>query len=69
MNFKLNVNKCMTDSDFVIKSLNNTLLKMVSDYVYLDSYISPNPKRIERRLDGIYTRLFMREPSNKVTDL
>ena len=38
------VNKCMSDSDFVIKSLNNTLLKMVSDYVYLRSYISSSEK-------------------------
>ena len=38
------VNKCMSDSDFVIKSLNNTLLKMVSDYVYLGSYISSSEK-------------------------
>ena len=33
------VNKCNTDSDFVIKTINNTLLQMVSDYVYLGSYI------------------------------
>ena len=26
------VNKCNTDSDFVIKTINNTLLQMVSDY-------------------------------------
>ena len=106
------VNKCMSDSDFVIKSLNNTLLKMVSDYVYLGSYISSSEKdfmtrkgmawtacnalhkiwtsnlsrdfklkifkaaiepillygsetwtlskRLEKRLDGTYTRLLMR---------
>ena len=106
------VNKCISDSDFVIKSLNNTLLKMVSDYVYLGSYISSSEKdfmtrkgmawtacnalhkiwtsnlsrdfklkifkaaiepillygsetwtlskRLEKRLDGTYTRLLMR---------
>ena len=106
------VNKCMSDSDFVIKSLNHTLLKMVSDYVYLGSYISSSEKdfmtrkgmawtacnslhkiwtsnlsrdfklkifkaaiepillygsetwtlskRLEKRLDGTYTRLLMR---------
>ena len=106
------VNKCISDSDFVIKSLNNTILKMVSDYVYLGSYISSSEKdfmtrkgmawtacnalhkiwtsnlsrdfklkifkaaiepillygsetwtlskRLEKRLDGTYTRLLMR---------
>ena len=34
------VNKCNSDSDFVIKTINNTLLQMVSDYAYLGSYIS-----------------------------
>ena len=38
------VNKCISDSDFVIQTLNNTLLKMVSDYVYLGSYISSSEK-------------------------
>ena len=39
------VNRCMFESDFVIKSLNNTLLKMVSDLSIL-VHISPHPKRI-----------------------
>ena len=34
------VKKCNTDSNFVIKNINNTLLQMVSYYVYLGSYIS-----------------------------
>ena len=34
----------MSDSDFVIMSLNKKLLKMVSDYVYLGSYISSSEK-------------------------
>ena len=38
------VNKCISDSDFVIQTLNNTLLKMVSDYVYLVSYIFSSEK-------------------------
>ena len=38
------VNRCNTDSDFVIKTINNTLLQMVSDYVYLGSYISSSEK-------------------------
>ena len=33
------VNKCMSDSDFLIHTLNKTLLNMVSDYVYPGSYI------------------------------
>ena len=33
------VNKCISDSEFVIKFLNNTLLKIVSDYSYLGSYL------------------------------
>ena len=42
------VNKCISDSDFVIQTLNNTLLKMVSDYVYLGSYISSSEKKISQ---------------------
>ena len=38
------VNKCMSDSDFLIHTLNKTLLNMVSDYVYLGSYISTSEK-------------------------
>ena len=38
------VNMCTSDNDFIIKTLNNTLLKMVSDYVYLGSYISSSEK-------------------------
>ena len=49
------VNKCMSDSDFVIKSLNNTLLKMVSDYVYLGSYISSSEKDFMTRKGKAWT--------------
>ena len=38
------INKCSSDSDFVIKTINNTLLNMVSDYVYLGSFISSSEK-------------------------
>ena len=38
------INMCSSDTDFIIKTLNNTLLKMVSDYVYLGSYISSSEK-------------------------
>ena len=38
------VNMCTSDNDFSIKTMNNTLLKMVSDYVYLGSYISSSEK-------------------------
>ena len=49
------VNKCISDSDFVIKSLNNTLLKMVSDYVYLGSYISSSEKDFMARKGMAWT--------------
>ena len=49
------VNKCMSVSDFVIKSLNNTLLKMVSDYVYLGSYISSSEKDFMTRKGKAWT--------------
>ena len=35
---------CSSDIDFIIKTLNNSVLKMVSDYVYLGSYISSSEK-------------------------
>ena len=38
------VNMCSNDNDFIIKSLNNVILNMVSDYVYLGSYISSSEK-------------------------
>ena len=37
-------NMCNFDNDFIIKTLNNTILNMVSDYVYLVSYISSSEK-------------------------
>ena len=37
-------NMCHSDNDFIIKTLNNTILNMVSDYVYLGSYISSSEK-------------------------
>ena len=37
-------NKCHNDSDFIIKTIQDKLLKMVSDYVYLCSYISSSEK-------------------------
>ena len=42
-------NKCNSDSDFVIKTINNTLLNMVSDYVYLGSFLSFSEKDILTR--------------------
>ena len=45
----------MTDSDFVIKSLNNTLLKMVSDYVYLGLYISSSEKDFMTKKGNAWT--------------
>ena len=106
------VNKCKSDSDNTIKTLNSTPLKKVADYKYLGSYISSSQKdfltrkgmawsacndmhkiwssqlsrkfklsifkatvepillygsetwtlsrKLERRLDGTYTRLLMR---------
>ena len=39
------MNKCNNDSDFIIKTIQDKLLKMVSDYVYLvGSYISSSEK-------------------------
>ena len=35
---------CNNDSDFIIKTIQDKLLKMVSDYVYLGSYISSSEK-------------------------
>ena len=35
---------CSSDDDFIIKTLNNTILKMVSGYVYLGSYIPASEK-------------------------
>ena len=49
------VNRCMYDSDFVIKSLNNTLLKIVSNYVYLGSYISSSEKDFMTRKGKAWT--------------
>ena len=37
-------NMCHSDNDFIIKTLNNTILNIVSDYVYLGSYISSSEK-------------------------
>ena len=38
------VNMCSNDNDYIIKTLNNAILNMVSDYVYLGSYISSSEK-------------------------
>ena len=37
-------NMCSSDNDFIIKTLNNTILNIVSDYIYLGSYISSSEK-------------------------
>ena len=39
-----NVSNCRSDSDFIIHTLKNTLLKVVSDYVYLGSCTSLSEK-------------------------
>ena len=38
------INKCNNNSDFIIKTLKDKLLNMVSDYVYLGSFISSSEK-------------------------
>ena len=38
------VNKCNNDSDFIIKTIQDKILNMVSDYVYLGSFISSSEK-------------------------
>ena len=38
------VNKCNNNSDFIIKTLQDKILNMVSDYVYLGSFISSSEK-------------------------
>ena len=43
------INKSSSDSDFVIKTINNTLLNMVSDYVYLGFFISSSEKEFLTR--------------------
>ena len=43
------VNKCNIDSNFLIKTINSTLLQMVSDYVYLGSYIYSSEKDFTTR--------------------
>ena len=43
------INMCSSDIDFIIKTLNNSVLKMVSDYVYLGSYISSSEKDFPTR--------------------
>ena len=43
------INKCKDDNEFVIKTIQNTLLNMVSDYVYLGSYISSSEKDFNTR--------------------
>ena len=43
------MNKCNNDSDFIIKTIQDKLLQMVSDYVYLDSYIISSSDFLTRK--------------------
>ena len=43
------INRCTTNSDHTISSLNNTTLKQVEDYKYLGSYISSSLKDFHTR--------------------
>ena len=43
------INKCTTNNDHTIKTLNNATLKQVDDYKYLGSYISSSIKDLQTR--------------------
>ena len=43
------INKCTTNNDHTIKTLNNATLKQVDDYKYLGSYISSSLKDFQTR--------------------
>ena len=51
------INKCNNDSDFVIKTIQDKLLQMVSDNVYLGSYISS--------ISNKSTKYFMKKSSTR----